>query len=506
MTEKEFVERLASKGGKAYIAGGYVRDKIMGRHPHDKDYVVAGISEEDFLDLFEGTDINPERRTSFETFCKRVSGQLKKVGGSFPVYLMDIDGKTCEVAFARKERKTGDGYTGFSVEFDKSTTIEKDLFRRDTTINSMALELPSERLIDPYNGRMDIGIHLIRATSKHFLEDPVRALRAARQSAELGFTIESETLKQMGKCKEELKKEPLERIFKEMEKALKSRRPSTFFNNLLFAELLDDLFPELFILLDKEQPRDYHPEGNVYNHSMIVLDLVSYKTNSPETRFAALVHDIGKGKTPDDMIPHHYQHDKFGLEVMDEWNKRMTLPNSWMKTAKFVIKNHMKAAKVEHPGKMVDLLMELDSKNLSVHEFSIIIEADSGFLPEYLKYGDSLINLMKCIDGRKAPESLKGEEIGNWIRQARIEIFREFFRVKNSLKDDGLMPYELEESITEILISEFQDRFLKDGSKKFLIGKEDSEDFSEFTSPAEAKIFSAIDQLAKENYAQEYET
>lgn len=222
MTEMEFASRIKAKNGTAYIVGGAVRDLIIGRPSHDKDYVVTGITEEDFISLFP---------------------TVAKVGQSFPVYLATIDSVSCEVAFARTERKSGHGYHGFVVSFDPSVTIEEDLYRRDTTMNAMAIDLITGNLVDPYDGKSAILSKTIKAVSHHFLDDPVRSLRAARQAAEHGFNISEDTLKMMVESKEELKTVTSERFFKELEKALKSAHPEIFFKYLKETDLMSVCFP-----------------------------------------------------------------------------------------------------------------------------------------------------------------------------------------------------------------------------------------------------------------------
>lgn len=150
------------------------------------------------------------------------------MGRSFPVYLVYIDGKEREVAFARREYKAGSGYRGFVVESDPSVTVEEDLFRRDTTMNSLAIELPFGRCLDYYGGRKDIRAGRIRAVSAHFCEDPVRALRAARQAAAFQFSITEETIAFMRSCRDELAQEPQERLLGELKRALQTEKPSVF--------------------------------------------------------------------------------------------------------------------------------------------------------------------------------------------------------------------------------------------------------------------------------------
>ena len=256
MRESEFVSRIISIGGRVYLVGGAVRDKIRGVEAHDRDYCITGVEEAEFIYNFP------------EAF---------KIGNSFPVYKVNIDGKSYEVAFARRERKIGAGYRGFKAVFDPSVTIEEDLYRRDTTMNAIAVELPSGKIIDPYNGVEDIEQRQIRAISRHFTEDPVRALRAARQSAQFQFSITDKTIIAMNKCGAELVQEPGERIFNELHLALQTQRPSIFFKSLERAKLLEIIFPELRQLIGKTQPTDFHPEGDAFEHTMNIVNEVADK-------------------------------------------------------------------------------------------------------------------------------------------------------------------------------------------------------------------------------------
>ena len=303
MTEEAFAKVLRAHGARVFIVGGWVRDALRHVRPHDKDYMVSGIAEADFQRLFP---------------------DAQKVGHGFPVYLVSIDGCLSEVAFARKERKEGQGYRGFRVSYDPSVTVEEDLYRRDTTMNSMALELPTKTLIDPYHGADDVEKGIIRAVSPHFTEDPVRALRAARQAAEFGFSIAEQTSRYMHACREELKGEPQERIVAELRRALQAERPSVFFRALERAGILSVTFPELSLLIGKTQPQEYHPEGDAWQHTLLVVDRAASKTANVAARFAALVHDLGKGMTPKAMEPHHYGHEQRGLEQLAAWDRRVT--------------------------------------------------------------------------------------------------------------------------------------------------------------------------------------
>ena len=214
---------IEKNGGRLYLVGGAVRDKLMNKPPHDEDYCVTGISSEKFEKLFP------------ESF---------KRGKVFEVF--DLDGK--EFALARTEKKTGTGHKNFEVTCNSNITIEEDLSRRDITINSMAQDVITGEIIDPYGGRKDLQNHIIKATTSSFKEDPLRVYRAARFSSKFNFEIEPETLKLMNELKPELNLLSAERVFEELRKALNTDYPENFFNNLRRADVLDVHFIEIYKL------------------------------------------------------------------------------------------------------------------------------------------------------------------------------------------------------------------------------------------------------------------
>lgn len=404
MKEREFFEKVKAAGGDAYLVGGAVRDALMARATHDRDYVVCGLLPAAFCAAF------PEAR---------------RVGRSFPVFLLEIDGQLCETAFARRERKNGAGYKGFEISCSPAITIEEDLYRRDTTVNSMARGAGG-RLIDPYGGVRDIGLRLIRATSGHFCEDPVRALRAARQAAQLGFSIDPATLEMMGRCAAELRGEPRERKFTELGKALGARRPSHYFRNLLAAGLLEQEFPWIYRLIGKSQPPAYHPEGDAFEHTMLTLDGAAALTDRPEVRFAVLMHDIGKGETPAKTLPHHYGHEERGAALMKEITEALGLPRLWGRCAEFAAKEHMRPARMKNPAKIRDLIRALEREPLGPDGFSVLIAVDNGGeLPEFLRDYERLLTALKAAAKCRIPEGLKGAQIGEYIRNKEIWALRE---------------------------------------------------------------------------------
>ena len=403
LREKIFAEKIQAHGGRVYIAGGWVRDKVRGVKAKDKDYVVSGLAEKLFCRLFPPAE---------------------KVGKSFPVYLLAVDGKKCEIAFARREKKTGPGYRGFAVFCDATVTIEEDLYRRDTTMNSMAWELPNGRLLDPYDGQADIQKKMIRATSAHFLEDPVRALRAARQAAEMEFSIEAATVMLMRQCRSELAAEPQERFLQELVRALHCPRPSLFFRALQAADLLAITFPEIFALIGKTQPVDVHPEGDAFAHTLQLVDQVAALDCRPLVRFAALVHDLGKGVTPVADLPQHHGHDANGLAVLAAWSARMTFPRPWLAGAVFAIREHMRAPQLNKTGKIVELLLAAEKNPLGLAGFQAIILADNKSLPDYLKQADRYLRAIHAVRAAERPPQLAGKAIGEWLREKQIQAYQ----------------------------------------------------------------------------------
>lgn len=403
MREEQFAARVRAAGARIFRVGGCVRDYFRGVPAKDVDYVLAGLAEADFRALFP---------------------HAERMGKSFPVYHVCVDGVRCEVAFARREVKTGRGYRGFTTLSDPSVTIEEDLFRRDTTMNAMAIELPDGVLHDPYDGRTDIAAGVIRAVSAHFTEDPVRALRAARQAAVFGYAVEERTLSYMRACAAELCCEPQERLLGELRRALAAPRPSVFFRVLEAADLLAVTFPEIAALAGQTQPAEFHPEGDALAHTYEIIDAAARETSDLAARFAALVHDIGKGLTPQEMLPHHYGHEKTGLDALAAWHARMPLPHAWRRAAAFVIRQHMRAPRLTHIGKIADLLLGIGASGLTMEQFGIIIRADHGTLPPYLAHGAAYLAAMQAVTGHDAPPACKGRAVGAWLRDARIRVLK----------------------------------------------------------------------------------
>ncbi len=258
-TLKEIIEKVKENGGNMYQVGGSVRDEILGIPNNDEDYCVTGLEENEFENIFPNA---------------------LKLGKSFKVY--NISGK--EIALARTERKTKLGHKGFEVFTNKNITIEQDLKRRDITINSIAKDLYTNKYIDPFDGIKDIKNRIIRATSNAFCEDPLRVYRVARFSASLDFSVDDMTIKMMETLKDEMLYISKERIFKEFDKAMKSKNPQKFFEILYKANVLDVHFEEIYNICKY----NYNGE-NAFTYIMKKLKNSVDLTDDEKIRFTVLI-------------------------------------------------------------------------------------------------------------------------------------------------------------------------------------------------------------------------
>jgi tRNA nucleotidyltransferase (CCA-adding enzyme) len=308
---------------KTYLVGGAVRDKLLGRPIKDRDWVVVGSSPEQML-----------------------AKGYQAVGADFPVFLHPKTKE--EYALARIERKIGAGYTGFSCDASSSVSLEDDLFRRDLTINAMAMD-DQGNIIDPYNGQHDLDNRLLRHVSDAFVEDPLRVLRVARFAARyhsLGFHIAPETLTLMQTIvvNGELTSLSAERVWQETARSLLETHPEIYFENLRACEAMAVWFPEVDILWGIPNPPKWHPEIDTGIHTMMVLQqavkLSDKLSNKLSIRFAALVHDLGKGLTPHENWPSHQGHEKLGLEAINTLCDRLKAPNNCRELGLMVSEYH----------------------------------------------------------------------------------------------------------------------------------------------------------------------
>lgn len=345
MRERELGQRVAEAKGRLYRVGGCVRDALRGVPPHDVDYLVTGLTWEALQALLP---------TAVPT------------GLSYPVLRLTVEGTTCEVALARRERQVGPGHTGVAVHAGPEVTLAADLARRDVTVNALAQDVLTGELHDPYGGRADLAAGVLRAVSLAFTEDPLRVYRVARLAGQLGYTVAPATLALLGTMAPTLPTLSAERVWGETARALTHARPATYWRVLAAAGVVGVHYPELAALQGVPQPVRYHPEGDAWEHSLQALDAAAALTSAPHVRYAALLHDLGKALTDPACWPHHRGHEAAGEAPARRLSTRLTAPKAWREAAVVAAREHMRVREPLRPVRLVDLLTRVDRTPLRV--------------------------------------------------------------------------------------------------------------------------------------------
>jgi tRNA nucleotidyltransferase (CCA-adding enzyme) len=401
---------------QTYIVGGAVRDELLGFAVKDKDYVVVGSTPEAML-----------------------AAGFKPVGKDFPVFLHPATRD--EYALARTERKTAKGYKGFTVHAAPDVTLEQDLARRDLTINAIA-RTDDGQLIDPFNGVADIQSKTLRHVSDAFAEDPVRILRVARFSARLvDFDVAPETMMLMRQMVEAGEVDALvaERVWQELAKGLMEAKPSRMFEVLRACGALQKILPELDRLWGVPQPEQHHPEIDTGVHVMMVVDYAASQHFSLSVRFAALMHDIGKGTTPRELLPRHIGHEQRSANLLKELCQRLRVPNDCKElgvmTARFHGKLHQ--APQMRPATLLEFLVELDAirQPQRFMDFLKACEADSrgrtGYADCKTPAAEFMVKVLQAaaaVDaGAVAAACEAPEQIKVKVFEARLEAIKTVF-------------------------------------------------------------------------------
>jgi tRNA nucleotidyltransferase (CCA-adding enzyme) len=343
---------------QTYLVGGAVRDELLGFTSQDKDYVVVGATPEAML-----------------------AAGFRAVGKDFPVFLHP---KTHdEYALARTERKTAKGYKGFAIHASPEVTLVEDLARRDLTINAIAKDSDGH-YIDPYHGLADIQSKTLRHVSTAFAEDPVRILRIARFAARLTeFSVAAETLSLMQQMTAAGEVDALvaERVWQELAKGLMEAQPSRMFAVLRACGALQKIIPELDCLWGVPQSAQHHPEVDTGVHVMLVIDYAARRNFSLAVRFAALLHDLGKGTTPVELLPRHIGHEERSVSLVKEVCRRLKVPNDCRELAHIVAKFHGKLHQAPQmkASSLLNFLIEIDAirQPARFKEFLHACESDS---------------------------------------------------------------------------------------------------------------------------------
>ena len=399
-----------------FCVGGAVRDELLGLEVKDRDFVVVG-----------------------STPAEMEAAGFKPVGKDFPVFLHPQTHE--EYALARTERKTAKGYKGFQVHADPDVTLEQDLARRDLTINAIAQDAAGN-LIDPYLGMRDLHSKTLRHVSPAFSEDPVRILRAARFAARfVDFKLAPETLDLMREMVSNGEVDALvpERVWQELAKGLMEVKPSRMFEVLRACGALEKIMPELDHLWGVPQPALHHPEIDTGVHIMMVIDYAATQNYPLPIRFAALTHDLGKGTTPQEMLPRHIGHEERSVALLKNVSERLRVPNDCKELAQIVAKFHGKVHQIKQmrADTILQLLIDLDAirQPQRFDDFLAACECDirgrTGYEQHAFPEVETLTRLLKAalaVDaGAVAKLHTAPEKIKQAVFEARLNALKAVF-------------------------------------------------------------------------------
>ena len=405
-----------------YLVGGAVRDQLLGRPVHDRDWVVVGATPEEM---------------SAQGFVP--------VGKDFPVFLHPETHE--EYALARTERKSGRGYRGFVVHTAPDVTLQEDLARRDLTINAIAAPegwTSTNELVDPYHGQQDLQRKLLRHVTDAFREDPVRILRLARFAARFAdFAVAPETMALMRTMVADGEADHLvpERVWQELARGLMEPRPSRMFEVLRECGALAVLLPELDRLWGVPQRADYHPEVDTGVHVMMVLDRAAELQAPLPVRWACLTHDLGKGTTPADILPRHIGHEGRSVHLLKPLQQRLRIPGDCAELALVVAAEHGNIHRSNDfsPAAIVRLLERCDAfrKPARFAELLLACQCDAqGRLGLQGNPYPQRATLLAHLEAARAVDTAevaaqaarlgkKGAEIGAEVHEARIRAVAE---------------------------------------------------------------------------------
>ncbi|WP_313739751.1 multifunctional CCA addition/repair protein [Pseudomonas sp.] len=400
-----------------YKVGGAVRDRLLGLAVSDVDWVVVGATVEQMHE--QG---------------------YRPVGADFPVFLHPKTNE--EYALARTERKSGRGYGGFTFHASPEVTLEQDLIRRDLTINAMA-EDQQGNLYDPYHGQRDLQAKLLRHVSPAFAEDPLRVLRVARFAARyapLGFRVAEETLELMRQISEsgELQALTAERSWKEIERALMEAQPQVFIQVLRDCGALAQLMPEVDALFGVPQPEAHHPEIDSGVHTLAVLQQAALHQQSLHVRWACLLHDLGKGTTPQDQWPRHIAHEHRGVKLIKAVNQRFKAPKECQELALLVGEYHTHGHRALElrPDTLLELLQKFDvyRRPQRFEDFIAACEMDArgrlGLENRSYPQAEYLREAAKVARAASAQplidQGLAGKALGDAIKRERLNALKAF--------------------------------------------------------------------------------
>lgn len=413
---------------KTYIVGGAVRDRLLGLPVQDRDHVVIAATPEQMLAL-----------------------GYTPVGKDFPVFLHPKTHE--EYALARTERKTAAGYKGFVFHTDASVTLEQDLIRRDLTVNAIAQD-EDGLLIDPFHGQQDLQARIFRHVSSSFAEDPVRILRLARFAARFSvapnnFSVAPETMALMQEMVTAGEVDALvpERVWQEVARGLMEARPSRMFEVLRECGALKRLLPELDALWGVPQPPKYHPEIDTGVHVMLVVDYAAQQDYSLAIRFAALMHDLGKGSSDPEKWPSHHGHEQRGVALVEAVCQRLKVPGECRDLAIMTARDHGNVGRAMEmrPATLLELFERNDAFRKPQRFFDMLKAAECDCfgragLPDIRfpqpAYLIAALAAAQAVNAGAVAQTHadQPQKIAAAIRQARIAAVQEFCRKSNLLE------------------------------------------------------------------------
>ncbi len=359
-------------GGKIYYVGGMVRDELLGIESKDVDIEVHGITPGQLENILDSV------------------GEKLKIGASFGIF--SLRGYDIDIAMPRTEQATGRGHRDFEVFIDPFLGVEKAATRRDFTVNALMKDVLTGEITDCFGGIEDLKNGILRhVNDESFVEDPLRALRAGQFAARFNFKIAPETIQIIKTMS--LDALPKERVLGELVKALiKAERPSVFFDCMKTAQQLDCWFPELKALIGLEQPSNWHPEGDVWNHTMLVLDAAAALKDKAKNplgfMLAALCHDFGKALTQriENGKITFYSHEIEGEPLIERFLRRLTDETELIKYTLNLCELHMRPNSLAAFGSSQKALNKLFYACLDPDALVMLAKADA------LGCGDREIN------------------------------------------------------------------------------------------------------------------
>jgi len=401
---------------KVYLVGGAVRDSLLDRPVHERDWVVVGATPEEMG-----------------------ARGFRPVGRDFPVFLHPETHE--EYALARLERKVGPGYRVFVTELSPRVALEQDLLRRDLTINAMAQSEDGD-LIDPYGGQDDVRRRVLRHVSPAFAEDPVRILRVARflaRYAPLGFRVAEETLAMMRSMVAAGEVDALvpERIWRELERSLGEPQPRAAIELLRACGALRSIMPELDALFGVPQRPEWHPEIDTGEHTLLTLQVAVMRGASTPIRFALLMHDLGKALTPKDQWPRHHGHEQLGVSAIENLCSRLRVPSEFRELAILASRyhTHVHRGLELRASTILELLEQSDAfrRPERFADFLEVCECDArGRLglqdqpyPQRARIEAAWSAASAVVFGDRERAGLEGPKIGERLRELRLSAIKQ---------------------------------------------------------------------------------